>query len=115
MSSEIDCIRYATRLFSGLLLQPPLRFVMKAELGAFYPLLILRPMEAIPYNPPQLAAALHVLQVPRCGRQQFYKSIALMQLRAPLLLLSLRLGFESLGFRFYYYDVDVALLNISKP
>lgn len=63
MSHDIDVVRYVTRLFSGLLLQPRLRSVMKAELGAFYPLLILRPMQAIPYNPPQLAAALHVLQV----------------------------------------------------
>mmetsp|Transcript_13201 Transcript_13201/g.37209 ORF Transcript_13201/g.37209 Transcript_13201/m.37209 type:complete len:2067 (+) Transcript_13201:204-6404(+) len=61
-SNDIDCVRYVTRLFSGLLLQPPLRSVMKAELGAFYPLLILRPMQAVPYDPPQLAAALQVLQ-----------------------------------------------------
>lgn len=35
----------AARLFGGLLLQPRLRTGLKAELGAFYPLLLLRPME----------------------------------------------------------------------
>uniref|UniRef100_A0A061RZZ7 Brefeldin a-inhibited guanine nucleotide-exchange protein 2 n=1 Tax=Tetraselmis sp. GSL018 TaxID=582737 RepID=A0A061RZZ7_9CHLO len=63
MSHDVECIRYITRLFSALLLQPQLRAVMKAELGAFYELLILRPMQAVPYNPPQLTAALHSLQV----------------------------------------------------
>ena len=37
--------RLAARLFSGILLQPRLRTGLKAELGAFYPLLLLRPME----------------------------------------------------------------------
>lgn len=36
----------AARLFGGLLLQRRLRTGLKAELGAFYPLLLLRPMES---------------------------------------------------------------------
>jgi hypothetical protein len=44
---QLRCPWYmqAARLFGGLLLQPRLRTGLKAELGAFYPLLLLRPME----------------------------------------------------------------------
>lgn len=41
-----DAYALATRLFSALLLRQRLREGLKAELGAFYPLLLLRPMES---------------------------------------------------------------------
>ena len=36
----------AVQLLQGVLLQPPLRACLKAEMGAFIPLLLLRPLEA---------------------------------------------------------------------
>ena len=46
MSPYDEAFAAATKLFTALLLQPKLRGGLKAELGAFFPLLLLRPLEA---------------------------------------------------------------------
>ncbi|GLI68912.1 hypothetical protein VaNZ11_013463 [Volvox africanus] len=43
--SEATAFQLALKLLTALLLQPKLRKGLKAELGAFYPLLLLRPLE----------------------------------------------------------------------
>jgi hypothetical protein len=48
----------------------PRRSGLKAELGAFYPLLLLRPLEAERAEPGQLAASLGAL-AKLCGQAQF--------------------------------------------
>ncbi|BDA49435.1 probable Brefeldin A-inhibited guanine nucleotide-exchange protein [Coccomyxa sp. Obi] len=60
----------AARLFTAVLLQPKLRSGLKAEMGAFYPLLLLRPLEAERPEPGQLMAALSALER-LCGQAQF--------------------------------------------
>ncbi|KAK9904753.1 hypothetical protein WJX75_001787 [Coccomyxa subellipsoidea] len=60
----------AARLFTAVLLQPKLRSGLKAEMGAFYPLLLLRPLEAERPEPGQLLAALSALEK-LCGQAQF--------------------------------------------
>ncbi|GFR41199.1 hypothetical protein Agub_g1869, partial [Astrephomene gubernaculifera] len=47
----------ALRLLTALLMLPKLRRGLKAELGAFYPLLLLRPLEGEQLGPPELPAA----------------------------------------------------------
>lgn len=46
MSPYDEAFTAATKLFTAVLLQPKLRGGLKAELGAFFPLLLLRPLEA---------------------------------------------------------------------
>ncbi len=46
MSPYDEAFTAATRLFTAVLLQPKLRGGLKEELGAFFPLLLLRPLEA---------------------------------------------------------------------
>ena len=46
MSPYDEAFAAATKLFTAVLLQPKLRGGLKAELGAFFPLLLLRPLEA---------------------------------------------------------------------
>ena len=67
----------AARLFGAILLQPRLRSGLKAELGAFYPLLLLRPLEAERPEPGQLFASLAALHQ-LCGQAQF-----LVRIRCP--------------------------------
>lgn len=52
----------AVRLLSSILSLPRLRLGLRAELGAFYPLLILRPLEQEAPEPANLAAALSSIQ-----------------------------------------------------
>lgn len=47
---------------------------LKAEMGAFYPLLLLRPLEAERPEPGQLMAALSALEK-LCGQAQFLVSL----------------------------------------
>lgn len=46
MSPYDEAFAAATKLFTAVLVQPQLRGGLKAELGAFFPLLLLRPLEA---------------------------------------------------------------------
>ena len=49
----------APRLFIATLVRTPLRFTLKAEMGAFFPLLLLKPLEMDRPPPPMLAACIH--------------------------------------------------------
>lgn len=46
MSPYDEAFGYATRLLGAVMLQPKLRSGLKAELGAFFPLILLRILEA---------------------------------------------------------------------
>ncbi len=61
MSDFAEAYSAAGRLFAAVLLQPRLRLAAKAEMGAFYPLLLLRPLEAERPEPAQQAVALAAL------------------------------------------------------
>ncbi|KAK9804748.1 hypothetical protein WJX72_003264 [[Myrmecia] bisecta] len=69
MSPFDEAFAAATRLFNATLLQAKLRNGLKAELGAFYPLLLLRPLETDRTDSAQLAAALEALQA-LCSQAQ---------------------------------------------
>ncbi|DBA73285.1 hypothetical protein WJX77_003623 [Trebouxia sp. C0004] len=62
MSPYDEAFTAATKLFTAVLLQPKLRGGLKAELGAFFPLLLLRPLEADRPDMSQLTAVLDALQ-----------------------------------------------------
>ncbi|KAL0043362.1 hypothetical protein WJX79_002614 [Trebouxia sp. C0005] len=62
MSPYDEAFSAATKLFTAVLLQPKLRGGLKAELGAFFPLLLLRPLEADRPDMSQLTAVLDALQ-----------------------------------------------------
>ncbi|GIL43151.1 hypothetical protein Vafri_977, partial [Volvox africanus] len=53
--SEATAFQLALKLLTALLLQPKLRKGLKAELGAFYPLLLLRPLEVEQMGATELA------------------------------------------------------------
>ncbi|CAD7699204.1 unnamed protein product [Ostreobium quekettii] len=61
-TSEVKGFQYAVRLYISIILQRQLRLWMKAELGAFYPLLLLRPIEAGPLEPAILTVVLTALK-----------------------------------------------------
>lgn len=50
MSPYDEAFAAATKLFTAVLVQPKLRGGLRAELGAFFPLLLLRPLEADRYT-----------------------------------------------------------------
>ncbi|GMH39854.1 hypothetical protein BSKO_07758 [Bryopsis sp. KO-2023] len=56
--SEAKAFQFAVRLFCAIMLQPQLRLGLKAELGALYPLLLMRPLESRPLDPGLLFVAL---------------------------------------------------------
>ncbi|GMH37639.1 hypothetical protein BSKO_05512 [Bryopsis sp. KO-2023] len=56
--SEAKSFQFAVRLFCAIMLQPQLRLGLKAELGALYPLLLMRPLESRPLDPGLLFVAL---------------------------------------------------------
>lgn len=62
MSPYDEAFAAATRLYAGILVQPRLRAGLKAELGAFYPLLLLRPLESERPEPAQILASLDALR-----------------------------------------------------
>ncbi|CAD7697716.1 unnamed protein product [Ostreobium quekettii] len=57
-TSEVKAFQFAVRLYISIILQRQLRLWMKAELGAFYPLLLLRPIETGPLEPAILTVVL---------------------------------------------------------
>lgn len=61
LSDFAEAYSAAGRLFAAVLLQPRLRAAAKAEMGAFYPLLLLRPLEAERPEPAAQAVALAAL------------------------------------------------------
>lgn len=56
--SATDVFPAAPRLFVALLVRTPLRLSLKAEMGAFFPLLLLKPLEMNEAPPAVLAASL---------------------------------------------------------
>lgn len=52
MSPYDEAFAAATKLFTAVLVQPKLRGGLRAELGAFFPLLLLRPLEGDRYMIP---------------------------------------------------------------
>ena len=56
--SDEQSFPLAARLFVALLFRPPLRNALKAEMCAFFPLLLLRAMESENVSPAALTASL---------------------------------------------------------
>lgn len=54
----VQAFQFSVRLFCAIILQERLRFGLKAELGALYPLLLLKPLDSRPLDSSLLFVAL---------------------------------------------------------
>lgn len=55
---SLQAFQFAIRLFVSVIMQHKIRLGLKAELGALYPLLLLRPLEAATLDPALLTVTL---------------------------------------------------------